>query len=782
MKLSSEGVVISGDHESLVKYAGFGSELVKAKKKETIDQEPVDVENNGEVHLWLFEVPIATEGPDKGKHLEGICYYDKIPQAWKDEWKDKEITRADWAFDDPEDNPPEFRDFLNSHIPRFDDLIPYKKFWLYLEQARRWLQDKRDLGDVYLEDPYSIPDWKQRELGRIADNKLYGLNKYVTIREDGFAGGRRKYEASTPQALLAFLFDLGKCFDLVKGRQAAITSTMLAMAALEAVVRAAFSGLFMVHKKDGTGKALFRDKFQSTFQHLPQWMIGAVDVSKGFSAESAIMDFDPGDTKATKGRDISEMRLLSAEDSMTANGRTPTRSFFDEAQNIPTYQTVKAEIDPTMYQYNIATGKYKMVRSAYGWGTGSSNNTGNGAFENDFKGLLEAFQGGEDTGGWVPVFMNWTCRPGMTREFYDKQKQKYLRGQTEETKGLTATERLGLFCAHYPSKPDDAFMTSHKTLVPMEMIIKQQNRIINLCHKKGMAPTFGKFVPVFNESIKIPDGGMYPHPVVDVRWVELPADEAEAPIRMFIPPERNWINRYFQGTDPIQNDGGFSRFSSAIWDAAGRVEGTGDDMITIPTVACMLNARSQFPADLFEQNVLMGMYYRNHGQRACKELVEINVGHRYTDFKRGPVFNLFEALLLRTQLPPKYRGGTHIVGADLKGGKGSRKEALYGDLTDLLRSNWQNIWYYDFWSQVRHISVESRPDGSVIWGTQNKNVYNDDMVYAVAYAELCCRSLGEQPKYISAEAKEYTVKRVIRRRPGTNMPYYENEKTEVKYA
>jgi hypothetical protein len=65
---------------------------------------------------------------------------------------------------------------------------------------------------------------------------------------------------------VAFIVDLGKHFDLVKGRQAALTSEMLAIADLMMIVIPSFTGVFMVHKKDGTGKTLFRDKHQSTLQ------------------------------------------------------------------------------------------------------------------------------------------------------------------------------------------------------------------------------------------------------------------------------------------------------------------------------------------------------------------------------------------------------------------------------------------------------------------------------------------------------------------------------------
>ncbi len=781
LRMTEDGITPSARHEQMIRSAGYGKELSDVKS-EAVGHGSITPDTSVTTtarHLWLFEVPVATQGDDIGKPFEGSAYFDKIPQEWKDKWAGKEILRSHWRPSDPRHMDDEFYRFIDSHIPQFNELIPYEPFYLYCEQARRWLEDKRTISDIPV---HERPEWKRRELERIADNKLYGLDKYATIKEDGFLGGRRQFKSSAPHAVVAYLIDRGNHFDLVKGRQAALTSMMMAVADLMMIVTPSFTGVFMVHKKDGTGKGLFRDKHQSTLQHFPSWITREIDVSKGFSTESTILDFDPGDTKATKGMDVSTFHLLSAEDSMVVNGKTPTLSLFDEAQNIPTYQKIKAEIDPTLYQFNPFTGKMDLVRQICGWGTGSSNNTGQGAFENDFKALLESWQGRQDTSAWVPLFFDWTCRPGMTLEFYMEQRRKYLRGQTEETKGLSPAERLSLFHAHYPSKPDDAFMSTHKTLVPMELIVNQQQRIEQMCHKAGLRPTPGRFIPIFDESVTLQGDLPFMHPVIGAEWKPLANDDIEAPVRMFMPPEKMWANRYFQGTDPIQNDGGFSRFSSVIWDAAGRQVGVGEDARFIPTVACVLNSRSYDPTELFIQNALMGIYYRNHGQKACKELVEINAGHRYVDFKIGPIFNLRETLLTRHQLLPRYKTGnaTNLYGIDLKGGKGSRKELLYGDVVDLLLGNWHNIWYYDIWSQIRYISVETKPDGSVAWGTKNKNVYNDDMVYAMGYAELCCRCVNQQPEYISIDSPKMITKRVIVRDANLN-PWYQTVQIPANY-
>jgi hypothetical protein len=193
---------------------------------------------------------------------------------------------------------------------------------------------------------------------------------------------------------------------------------MMVIADLEMVFRPSYSGVFVVHKKDGTGKKLFKDKHQSTLQHFPSWITNEIDVSKGFAAERTILDFASAGRKMDKLMDASEFILLSAEDSMVVNGQTPTQTFFDESQNIPTFQALVNEIDPTLYQFNDETGEMELVRGLYAWGTGSSNALGKGSFESHIKGLFEAWGAGEETEAWVPLFFDWTCRPGITREFY----------------------------------------------------------------------------------------------------------------------------------------------------------------------------------------------------------------------------------------------------------------------------------------------------------------------------------------------------------------------------
>lgn len=775
--LADGGFKVTQAHKQVIRAAGYEKVLAKLEQKEVEDDPEEAKLNDDRGHLWLYKVPKTT----KGVSFRGTCYYDKIPKEWKKKWEGKEITKEDWCPERPTDISKAFRQFIMSSNPRFDRIMAYEPFFLYLEQSRRWEEENLDYYDH--EGADAKMDFVNQEGRRIRHNKLYGANRYASVKEDNKGGGRRDFKASTPQALLCYLVDCGYHFALVKGRQAAITTVMMIIADLEMLFRPSYSGIFVVHKKDGTGKKLFRDKHQSTLQHFPKWIVGELDVSKGFATERTILDFASSDTKIEKLKDASEFVLLSGEDSMVANGQTPTQSFFDESQNIGNLQTLINEIDPALYQMSEDTGRLELVRQIFCWGTGSSNAVGRGSFESHFNGIADAFNSGSDTDAWVPIFMDWTCRPGIGSEDYLKQKQKYMRGSTEETKGLTPKERLAIFSAHYPEDSTDAFMSTHKTLFPPDLIKEQKQRIEELCHQKGLRPRPCRFHPIFNESVKIPAGGYFPYKVVGARVEFLSEDDETAPVHMLFDRHLNCANRYFQGTDPIQNDSGFSRFASAIRDRAARRDTINGQTVTTPCpVVCLLDYRSPFPEELFVQSILMGMYYANYGQKACPEVVEINAGKPYVDFKCGPEFDLMESVVLRAALPQMYRGGGHVFGLDLKGGKNSRKEYLYHDGTNLLRHEGKNLWYFNIWTQVQNIAVESQPDGSVKWGTISKGTMNDDSVYAMFYAEVCDRAFQDRPfAQINVDEPEYVTTTVRRRDPVTQELYYTTTKEVATY-
>ena len=723
---------------------------------------------DGRQHLWLTpEQARKARERSENPQPRAECYLDRIQQDWKDGWKDKLIDRSDWKPERPEEHTKdkEFRTFISSHIPRFDRILPYKPFFLYIQQCMTWLAE----GDTWQD--YEGEEQRQyviQEFERIDQNKLYGAIKYGYIKDDGIAGGWRKYDASTPQALLFFLMDCGFSGELGKGRQAAITSSIELYDALTILTRASWKGVLVTDDVEFTGKNIFADKLQACIQILilkNPWMAPAKWVN--WSSKKVTAAWSVGSTKSEQRTFSSDYTLAASNETQTINGTTPSMVRFDECQNISTYQDIKLEARPTMLA-NI-DGVMRIIRQLWAWGTGSRKQTGGGAFENEYKGSLAAWREGKDTSTFVPLFFDRTCRPGITDKDYIREYNFYLSRQDDGMAGMTKEERMAVLYSAYPNKPEDMFLTSHKTIVPAMAISEAQDRILAHCHNKGL-PVRGRFEPIFNLSQPMPEGSWYPHLVQGSKYTILPPDDQMAPCKMFLDrPTKPWAHRCFQGTDPIQSSGGTSKFASAIFDRVGVVQEVHGQRIFHPTISCILNDRTVRIEECFNQSVLMGMYYANHGQRACMEVFEVNRGEAYEAWKKTPQFNLERSLWYRRALPAKYQGGNHVYGIDMKNNSSnSRKSHLFLDIIRFFNEHGKNVWFYEYFTQLHNIEVNENPkSGAMEFGTMNKNQYNDDLVFAIQYAFMSNECEMSQAMEIGTDVEEYRVVTKMFRNPVT---------------
>lgn len=351
LDLDRLGLPIADELVSEVRSAGADDLLYNATQRE--DYEAKD-NYDGRKHLWLYRTP--------EKRKDEPNYYDRVPQEWKDKWAGVDITRAHWLPEGaPEEITDELRRFVSSGNPRFDKLLAYEPFYLYCEQARRWRAEDGRIEDCKSEGEQEA--FAMQEFARARDNKLYGLDKYATIKDEVSPGGRRDYKASTPQALLMFLKDCGFSYILLKGRQAAITSTMMAAAQLTALVTPSYKGALVVDKEK-TGFNIFNDKFKSTYQFMPDWW--KPEVEGNWSNKTVLLDFDPGERKSDKRRFTAEFSTYPASDPQTINASTPTETYFDEAQKMSTLQDILGELRPTMLA-NI-DDELRILRAAFVWG------------------------------------------------------------------------------------------------------------------------------------------------------------------------------------------------------------------------------------------------------------------------------------------------------------------------------------------------------------------------------------------------------------------------------
>lgn len=744
------GIPITHDQENEIRASGLAEVLSRQRDqdRQLADLTIKDVKT-GRHHLWLY--PEQAEESGEGTQ----SYYDRIPQEWKDKWKGKIITKADWYRPPPTREgkgkkvDKEFRDFINSHIPDFSKLIPYEPFYCYIEQDRRFrVTETAELDNLRGDERKAFVREEYRRIDKDEGaNRLYGMNRYIWIKDELSEAGIRDYLASTPQALALYCADCDWNIYLGKGRQAALTSTFVPAQLLLNLLKPSSKVVLVTDELETKAKEIFEDKFKFSFQWLPKWW---KPKGKGtFSTRAVVFDFDPGVDKTERKKYSSGFAVSASHDPTVVNGLTPTVLLLDEAQGIPTFDKLVMEAKPT--GFSLQKGKLKKgQRQVIAWGTGSSSNKGKGAFEGAYTGLVNAWRKGEDTQGTLPLFFDALCRPGMTDEILQDIYQEYMLGKHKDAKGMTRDEAEAGYYAHYPRNPDDMFITTGRSVVPMDMIRGAMSLIDDYLVGTENMVKYGYFRPIYDESRAMPREMALPFYIKGVEFVETPHDP-DAFVQMFLPPVKGWKWRYFQGTDPIQSDGGTSKFASAIWDNVGIRKGgchKTAEPHTHPTVACILNGRTNNVDEIYLQSALMGMYYANHGERSCKELVEWNQGHLYIkDFKQRMYIDQEKSLVRRLELPITYLHGRQQqdYGVDMKSG---RRSAAYRDLTTLLhtmKDDGRNIWFHDFWTQLKTIEVETKSDDSVVWGTMDYKKFNDDLVDAVFFSELCARCYSKTP-------------------------------------
>lgn len=370
-------------------------------------------------------------------------------------------------------------------------------------------------------------------------------------------------------------------------------------------------------------------------------------------------------------------------------------------------------------------------------------------FETEYNYYWDQWYSGNHSVGIIPLFFDWTTRPGITREFYDREKEAYQSGGGEYFKGTSLEERLNQFKQHYPSTKDDMFLTSEKTLKSGYWIGEQLDRITKAEHK--FESKFGAFEPVFDFDSPLENADV-PYKITGANFVPCSDDEIHnAPVEMIFEPDRNWIHRYYMGTDPIQTDNGYSNMSSSMWDNYYQ------------TISCRVNWRSSDHKEVFRQCHLMNLYYRPEGYE-IKELIEMNAGTSYVDYKesKGDQYCLVE----NTELPASYRGGkTLLVGID---NHGNRSKFIIATMKSFYDIFGERLYSKQSFHQLRTFVCTVAASGIEKWGTKDPEKFRDDVLYSDTFAYICALSYDHEiPKEIKSDKDRYrTVYPVVRDKNG----------------
>lgn len=633
---------------------------------------------------------------------------------------EKLITQADWKPESIIHHSKEFVSWINSVNSGFANRIVYEPFEYYKMQAEDWMEGDHSIEDFTEEEERY--EYMMRELERCSINSLYAANKYYWLKDEAGAVGKIKYDATEyyeHQRICCYLFDCGYSLIIGKPRQPGITSIFGILGMNRVLNRKNYFLKFIAEDKR-TSEEIFEDKIKFSFESLEGWFKpntnGKPDVVNDRDNLFRI------GRKGPKGRiDGLNSKIVVTPPYRTAiNGGSPPLVFVDEIGSIDILTEMVNEGRPTMFRRN-RQGEFEIKGQLVMWGTGTTGK-GGGAFENEWKRILGLWNEGDYTVGIVPLFFDWTTR--CSEEEYLAQKAYYYGSRAKE-EGIDIETSKVQFHQHYPTSPADMFSTTKKTIIGREEIDKNITRINKV--DPVLRVQYGYFEPIYDKTRPMDENSDVPYRIVGANFV--PTDEFSelASAIMFQRPKTKpaWVNRYYQGTDPISADTGTSRMASAIWD------------VHYNTVSCLINHRKLNDPDAsFLQCLLMGLYYDVEKNRGVPELLEKNIGLAYKNYKSNKGF--LGTLMYNAELPDHLQSGSNSdLGID---NKGYRNKAIINEMYKVFTLFGEKIYIPTPFEQLRTFVCDITRSGNETWGPVDSRYYHDDALWAIVFAYIAALS------------------------------------------
>ena len=617
----------------------------------------------------------------------------------------KKIVKKDWIPHNGNVLQPEkaFVEFVDTINKGFSHKRENKKFNIYIQQAEEWLSDDNSMSTRRTFDEKL--DFLRTEKNRCRENSLYFMNKYLQLKEGNALDGTRRYKAWHCQELICYLLDCGFSFMLGKLRQVGATSTIGGLAIKSIVFNRNYFCKFITENLI-KGQEIFDDKIKYAFYHLPQWLRPSV-----YNDRDNLLRFLYKPQKGMTGGVDSKLSV-EAPYATAINGGAPNLVLIDEAGNMPIITEMINEGRPALFWVNPETKTMEMKRQLVVWGTGGEMDKGGGRFEVEFRSAWEAWKERNFSYGIVPIFFDAYAKPGMTKELYEQEKKYYY------SKSGVDSERYRVqFHQHYPLTIDDMFLRSSKTLIAIDKINMHLERIFQLKDKDK--PQHGYFKPIYDYNYPEPEASDLPYKIIDTVWVPTGDNDEMATTVVFKHPERDWQNRYYQGTDPIFTDTGHSKMASVVWDNETQ------------TVAACMNFRVREYKYCYLQTLLLGIYYHHQ----IKNLVESNVGSGFIDYIDGKGF-------WRTLVPNKAIHQHLQTPTGSKMGINNRANThkfIVHKLTELIGAYGNNIYIEEFWIQCKTFVEKTTPSGKTTYAVEDLRHYFDDILYATVFAYICAQ-------------------------------------------
>lgn len=748
MDLYERGVPISQEDEALLlRYNRIKPKTAQKKKKESVDRRVEALDNKSYhqqkadqyVDLVEGEMPEELENGRRHVILDNETY-DRLAETNLFKYQGgREIRKSDWQPKDKIYHSKEFVNWINSINNGFQSMTRYKPFAMYCQQAEDWLNDNVSVSSFETIDERR--EYWISEIERCKENTLYFMDKYLQLKEGDMTGGNRKYLSKPVHKVICFLVDCGYSMMIGKPRQIAATSTLGGIAVAKLIMNKNYFIKFITMDKD-SGIEIFEDKIKFPFGELPKAMRPEVSNDR----DNLFRLSRKTGSKGVKGGVNSKLQVVAPSGS-AINGGSPQLVMVDEAGYIGILGRMIKEARPTMFMMNDETGKLEMTRQIVIWGTGGEMDRGGKAYETEFFDALDHWNKGNFEHGIIPVFFDWTTRPGITKEFYEKERRVYtVEGPDKEAKMVQ-------FRQTYPSIIEDMFLTSQKLLVGIDWINQNAERIKNTQHK--FRPVKGYFEPIYDETVPMDENSDVPFKIVGAQFVpldDLHDDMGRASVEILVHPKKNWKYRYYQGTDPIMSDNGYSNMGSVIFDAHFNAP------------VAILNYRDPDHKYTFLQTMLLGLYYGD-GSDCVPELVEGNIGTAYMDYKEAKGFGRY--LVSRHELPEYLQGGQNHLGID---NRGNRNKFIVNKLYEVLSAYGKKIFFGVIFKQLRTFQCIISPKGNETWGVSDFKKFHDDVLFGLVFSYICALCFSHrEPKDCSSESNQYTIRHTLVRDGNGNL-------------
>lgn len=625
-------------------------------------------------------------------------------------YKGPKITRKDWCIDDPTDIPDDLYDLISSVNKGWQYRIHSDRFDKYRLHAYRLMDEYKSYET--LDNDEERLQWLRTERKKCLANSLYALNMHLNIKDAKSRNGKMKYKAWTVQEFLLFLCDLGLSLLIAKLRQIGFTTTIGGRAIFRVMLSPNYYAKFVAQKGDKSAE-IFEQKFKWPLTQINSAIKPTI---AAYNQTDVTFSYKSGKAKNAGSESIFEVAAPAKD---VINAGTPDEILLDEVGYNDLLSTIISQGRPTMFRYNPERHKLEFSRQLIGWGTGGDVTKESAAFNNEWAAAKEAWQKRDFKHGLIPIFINSFAKPGFTMEFYETEKAAYYRKRKEVGKPDPKIE----FHQTWPIVEEDVFMTSLDNVVPTEIIISRMNQTA----LKVDSLKRGYMEPIYDTSVKYSDESYFKYKVIGARFVQANRmqeieDSPFACITIYHDKEDGWVNRYFEGVDPIFTTSGHSKMAAVIGDRAN-----------IGRISAELNYRAKDYRFCYAQALLLGLYYSTQTKEqklGIRQLVEENVGGEYINFCSD--FGYGHTLTMRDMLPDNLRLGGSGIGIRKHG---SNSMNLVNRLEDLLINYADRIDSYIFWGQCKTY-VKKETATSTKYGPENKNIHFDDLIDAAVYSYI----------------------------------------------